>query len=150
VTNLKGTYALVLALDRETVITVGKLVTFSFHPGYYIYIGSALGGVLPRVRRHIRRDKKLHWHIDYLTREAGVVEVWYLFSEERLECSWYQTVSHMPQACVPVAGFGSSGCRCHSHLVHFSSMPSFEVFRQLLGQQGSDLQKMCVNRENSA
>ena len=118
---MKGTYALVLALDEPSVITVGKLTTFTFPPGYYVYLGSALGGLYGRVRRHVRGGKRAHWHIDYLRRQARVVEVWYIVAEDRLECDWYQAAAAMPKALVPVAGFGSSGCRCRSHLVHFPS-----------------------------
>ena len=148
--NVKGTYALVLALDKETIITVGKLTTFSFPAGYYLYVGSALGGLFSRVRRHIRGGGKLHWHIDYLRREAKAVEVWYLVSEERLECSWHQAAAGMPQAQVLVAGFGSTGCGCESHLTYFASTPSFEAFRHRLGQRGLDLRKMSVESEELA
>ncbi len=147
-TCVKGTYALILALDREAAITVGKLTTFSFPAGYYIYAGSALGGLLPRVRRHIRGDNRLYWHIDYLRREARVVEVWYRVSQERLECIWAQAAADMPRARVPVAGFGSSDCGCVSHLVYFPAAPSFEEFCRLLGDGGVDLRRMSVGLGN--
>lgn len=140
--NPNGTYVLVLALDKETTVTVGKFTTSTFPPGYYLYVGSAQGGLFPRVKRHIHGGKKLHWHVDYLRREARVIDVWYLLSDERLECSWYRAVAGMPQAQVPVAGFGSSGCTCHSHLVYFPSTPSFEVFRRCLGEKALDLIKV--------
>lgn len=148
--NVRGTYALVLALDKETAITVGKLASFSFPPGYYLYVGSAQGGLFSRVRRHIRGGKKLHWHIDYLRQEAKVVEVWYLVSDERLECRWHQAAAAMPQAQVPLAGFGSSGCGCHSHLLYFASTLSFEAFRRQLGEKGLDLRKMSPEPEELA
>ena len=139
--NVRGTYALLLVLDKETAITVGKLANFSFPPGYYVYVGSALGELFFRVRRHIQGGKKLHWHIDYLRQEAEVVEVWYLVSDERLECRWYQAAAAMPQAQVLLAGFGSSGCGCQSHLLYFASMPSEEAFRRQLGEKGLNLRK---------
>jgi len=145
VSNDKGTYILVLALDKETRISVGKLTSYSFPPGYYLYVGSALGGLNSRIGRHIRGGRKLHWHIDYLRRRAGVIEVWYLVSEERLECSWYRAASRLPQARTPVAGFGSSGCGCDSHLLHFISLPSMETFRRVIGEQGKRLQRMTVD-----
>ena len=148
--TIRGTYALVLALDKETAITVGKLASFSFPPGYYLYVGSAQGGLFSRVRRHIRGGKKLHWHIDYLRQEAEVVEVWYLVSDERLECRWYQAAAAMPQAQVLLTGFGSSGCGCHSHLLYFASTPSFEAFRRQLGEKGLDLRKMSPGSEELA
>ena len=145
--TIRGTYALLLVLDKETSITVGKLANFSFPPGYYLYVGSALGGLFSRVGRHMRGGKKLHWHIDYLRHEAEVVEVWYLDSDERLECRWYQAASAMPQAQVLLAGFGSTGCGCQSHLVYFASTPSFEAFRRQLGEKGLDLRRMPPGSE---
>ena len=120
---------MILSLKKETPIAVGKLATCSFPSGYYLYAGSALGGLYPRVRRHIEGGNRLHWHVDYLRRKADVVEVWYLLSDERLECDWYRAAANMPQARMVIAGFGSSGCNCDSHLVHFPSMPSLEDFR---------------------
>ena len=143
--NVKGTYALVLTLDKETTISVGKLTSFSFPAGYYLYVGSALGGLFPRVRRHIQGGGKMYWHIDYLRQKAEVVEVWYMVSDKRLECSWYEAAADMPEAQVPVAGFGSSGCGCYSHLLYFRSMPSFEAFRHRLGKKSSDLNRMPPN-----
>jgi Uri superfamily endonuclease len=33
-------------------------------------------------------------------------------------------------ASVPIAGFGSSDCRCKTHLFFFRRRPSFKEFRQ--------------------
>jgi Uri superfamily endonuclease len=90
----------------------------------------------------MRGGKKLHWHIDYLRRNARAVEVWYLVSGERLECDWYRAAVGMPDAEVLVDGFGSSGCKCRSHLVYFESKPSLSDFRKNLGKQGADLKRM--------
>jgi Uri superfamily endonuclease len=149
VSKAKGTYALLLELNREATVAVGRLTTYSFPAGYYLYIGSALGGLFPRIERHIRGGKKLHWHIDYLRREARVVEVWYLVSEERLECDWYQAAADMPGASILVDGFGSSGCKCRSHLVFFKSMPSLANFRSKLGKQGAGLKRVRLEPQAS-
>jgi Uri superfamily endonuclease len=143
----RGSYALVLALDSGTDIAVGGLGSRYFPPGYYVYVGSALGGLFSRVRRHVRGGGRTHWHIDYLRRHAGVAEVWYLVSDTRWECAWYRAVSTMPRARVPVAGFGSSGCGCPSHLAHFASAPSFEDFRRRLGDRGLGLRRLTPEAE---
>lgn len=137
--NKKGTYALILALDKDAPIAVGKLGVFSFPAGYYLYVGSGLNGLFSRISRHVRGVKKIHWHIDYLMQKARATEVWYIVSEHRLECVWAQAAANMPRALVAIAGFGSSDCNCHSHLVYFSSKPSFETFCRILGDKGSDL-----------
>lgn len=139
--NEKGTYVLILTLDKEAAIAVGKLGMFSFPAGYYLYIGSALGGLFARVRRHIQGGKKIHWHIDYLRQKAKVVEIWYMVSEGSLECSWSQAAANLPEAQSLPVGFGSSECSCRSHLLYFNSKPSFETFRHLLGVRGNYLVK---------
>ena len=137
---------MLIRLDKQEKITVGKLGTFNFPAGYYLYMGSALGpgGLRARLARH-RRDsesasqsnsgqtgKKLHWHIDYLLQQAQLVEVWSVASEERLECKWGEVARRLSGAQVPVRGFGSSDCRCPAHLIFFSARPSRARFEQAL------------------
>jgi Uri superfamily endonuclease len=141
-----GTYALLLKLDKQERITVGKLGTFDFTEGYYLYVGSALGpgGLRARLARHQRGSKspsksnssqtgkKLHWHIDYLLQRARLIEVWSVASEERLECQWGEVTRALSGAQVPVRGFGSSDCRCPAHLIYFSVRPNCAQFVQAL------------------
>ncbi len=124
-----GTYALVLFLKESCRLQVGKLGRLGFLPGYYVYTGSALGGLAGRLKRHLRPEKRLHWHIDYLLQAASVKEVWYTCSQERLECAWNGIVSGLPGAEPALKGFGSSDCRCYSHLTFFACKPSFSLFK---------------------
>jgi len=61
----RGTYALLLELDQQTVITVGRLGTCSFPAGSYVYVGSALGsgGLSARLAHHRRPVKRFHYSI---------------------------------------------------------------------------------------
>jgi len=141
-----GTYALLVKLDKQERITIGKLGTFNFPAGYYLYVGSALGpgGLRARLARHLhsresssrskpgQTGQKLHWHIDYLLQRAQLVEVWSVASAERLECKWGQVARRLSGAQVPVQGFGSSDCRCPAHLIYFSARPSRQRFEQTL------------------
>ena len=71
--EMKGTYALVLQLERQEEIAIGKLGTFTFPAGYYLYVGSALGpgGLEARLARHRpstssghrRRDQNLNLNV---------------------------------------------------------------------------------------
>ena len=137
----KGTYALLLAIEKEVPIAVGRLGTFTFPRGYYLYLGSAQGGLDARVKRHLRREKRLRWHIDYLLEHAEVVEVWYAQGDESQECLWCRIAQEMPQAEIPALGFGSSDCRCPSHLIYFSFLPSFHSFQRKLGAKGTGLKR---------
>ncbi|OIP01719.1 MAG: hypothetical protein AUJ96_17175 [Armatimonadetes bacterium CG2_30_66_41] len=113
-----GTYQLHLCLDQPATIEVGRLGTFDFAAGRYVYTGSALGGLEARVNRHLRADKKLRWHIDYLLAHARITRVRRFPSPDRLECALNAHVLGRRGARVPVIGFGSSDCRCSSHLVY--------------------------------
>ena len=126
---MKGSYVLVIDLEQDTRLTVGRLGTFDFPAGRYLYLGSALNGLEGRVRRHLRRDKKLHWHVDYLTTAADVSEVWWAISEERLECRWAEAaLARGGQVVAP--GFGSSDCRCPTHLVYVGAGEKLGLVRE--------------------
>ena len=116
----RGSYVLLLAMERSMRLTVGKLGTFDFPLGYYLYFGSALGGIEARVRRHLSGNGKHHWHIDFLADEAPVVDVWSAAGPGRLECIWARTAMALPETTIPAAGFGSSDCSCRAHLVHLT------------------------------
>lgn len=114
----KGAYQLHLRLDKNARIKIGKLGTFLFPAGRYVYTGSALNGLENRLRRHFRKRKKLRWHIDYLLRHARIESVSVVESNERIECELNRKVLNLPSARVIVKGFGSSDCRCPAHLVY--------------------------------
>ncbi len=108
-----GSYVLLTSLDRERTITVGALGERTFAAGAYAYVGSAMGGLDARIARHLRADKRLHWHIDYLLAHARVIEVVRVASAERLEC---RIAAALAERLEPVRGFGCSDCACASHL----------------------------------
>jgi len=115
----KGVYQLHLRLDKPKRIRVGKLGVFTFPAGRYIYTGSAMNGLIGRLRRHLKKRKKLHWHIDYLLRHAKIETIFVLETGERVECQLNSLTLSLPNAKVIVKGFGCSDCRCPSHLVYF-------------------------------
>ncbi|MDT7893701.1 MAG: GIY-YIG nuclease family protein [Armatimonadota bacterium] len=116
---IKGVYQLHLRLDKPKRIRVGKLGIFTFPAGRYIYTGSAMNGLIGRLRRHLKKRKKLHWHIDYLLRHAKIETIFVLETGERVECQLNSLTLSLPNAKVIVKGFGCSDCRCPSHLVYF-------------------------------
>lgn len=112
---MKGSYILFIELPEERQISVGKLGSHTFHRGFYAYVGSALNGLESRTARHLRKKKNFHWHIDYLLEEALIHEIAFSESEEGAECIFAQTLSREFDA---VPGFGSSDCKCCSHLYY--------------------------------
>ena len=121
---MSGAYQLLIRLRRGRRIKVGRLGEFFFPSGWYVYTGSALGGLEARVRRHLSRPRRKRWHIDYLLEVANSVEAFLYPSAERIECHLNMAVLSLPGAEVPVPGFGSSDCRrCPAHLAYFRSRP---------------------------
>lgn len=111
----KGTYVLAVTLGSPADIRVGALGILHFDPGLYIYVGSAMGGLDQRLSRHLRRDKTLRWHIDYLTSAADSAEAFESYPDFISECE----LARMAEASgmVPAAkGFGCSDCSCPTHL----------------------------------
>ena len=125
----KGTYILFLHLDTDTSIRVGKLGTFDFSAEWYAYIGSAFGrgGLRGRLKHHLRPVNKPHWHIDYLRQYAPVRETWTIVSEIVYEHRLAELLLDIPQATIPVVGFGASDCRCDTHLLKFLTMIHCDV-----------------------
>ena len=110
---MKGSYVLLIELPEEQTITIGSLKAIYFPRGYYAYVGSAMGGFKSRLNRHLKSNKKPHWHIDYLLKRASISEIILCETKDRVECAVAQALSHQFD---PIPGFGSSDCKCHSHL----------------------------------
>lgn len=140
----KGTYALLIQLKNGTALAVGRLGEFYLPQGYYMYCGSALGGLEARIKRHLRRDKQLHWHIDYLLQYAEVVDVWCIISNQRLECVLCDEARQLFDSVDIALGFGSSDCHCPSHLLYFNTKPSFELFKKRLRSGGFTLDRRGI------
>lgn len=121
-----GLYQLVIALRKARVIKVGRSGRFSFPKGYYVYTGSAKRGLESRIARHLRRKKKVRWHVDYLLRYGRVVEV-RRYSGATAECKLNRRVEGLPDSVVVAPRFGSSDCKCSTHLFYFERNPAREL-----------------------
>lgn len=133
-----GTYALILTLPSLHTLTIGKLGTFCFPAGHYLYTGSALGpgGLAARLARHCRIDKKKHWHIDYLRSVGRLEQVWSWIGAEPAECQWAAAALRLPGAKIPAPRFGASDCRCPAHLFHYPQRPDPRAFAQAVSPGG--------------
>lgn len=112
---MRGTYVLLIHVPYQVRLSVGELGNLELKAGYYAYIGSALGGLEKRVERHLAGDKKIHWHIDYLLTKGRVIDVVQGETKERKECA---IAGELAKHLASVAGFGSSDCKCESHLFY--------------------------------
>jgi sugar fermentation stimulation protein A len=137
VSPAKGTYILLIEMPRGVRMKVGALGVLEFPRGFYAYCGSAMGGLRARINRHLRREKKVRWHVDYLLKKGSVRKVLSAETNERLEC---QLAAGLCDAFNIYPGFGSNDCRCPSHLFPSEELSALqekatEVFRGLL-QEG--------------
>ena len=123
----KGAYQLLLHLPAPQTIRIGRLGTFDFPAGYYVYTGSAMNGLEARVARHLSNRKKFHWHVDYLLERCSVMRYAIRESSTKQECELNSKMLEMDGARVPVRGFGSSDCRCAAHLVYFEMEPELSI-----------------------
>lgn len=128
--NLTGTYVLLLQLLINKTITIGKLGTFDFPAGWYAYVGSAFGpgGLLGRIKHHLRPPEKPHWHIDYLRQEAMLKEIWLSPDTERREEDWVELLIDIPGTMAFIEGFGASDTDQETHLFYFDVRPLLEDF----------------------
>lgn len=111
----RGTYALLLRFDSRRTIRVGALGELDFEPGLYCYIGSAMGGLDSRLERHLSSEKRMRWHIDYLTVCADGMEAWESHPDPVAECDLASEAARC--GMIPVhKGFGCYDCRCATHL----------------------------------
>jgi sugar fermentation stimulation protein A len=110
----RGSYFLVLELKRDRSLSVGGLGRVRFRKGFYVYVGSAMKNLSKRMERHRRLLKKQFWHIDFLRPAARFHAALAVRSSSRLECDLARAVADLSEWDIP--GFGSSDCRCASHL----------------------------------
>ncbi|MFX0023479.1 MAG: DUF123 domain-containing protein [Candidatus Hermodarchaeota archaeon] len=129
---MKGSYFLVIFVEKDIQILVGALGKISFNKGFYFYVGSAMGEygsstLLNRVKRHFlsKNEKKIHWHIDYLLTDpqSFIIKTYLIPSKCSLECI---IAGEFSEICDnSIKNFGSSDCECTSHLFYFKNLDCF-------------------------
>ncbi len=126
---MKGSYVLLIRLDRDRNIEIGALHFRYFPEGYYCYVGSAMGpgGIEARIERHMREKKKIRWHIDYFLKYAKIEKAY--FSEEAGEIEIARIFSRHFEG---ISGFGASDSPLDSHLF-FGEKGEFEAIIAHLG-----------------
>ncbi len=131
----KGIYTLIVFLSNDTQLKVGKLGIQTFPAGYYTYTGSALGkgssSLKQRVTRHLKKQKRKFWHIDFLLahENATITTIIAVQTSRKLECKMNQYIRERLKTKIPVVDFGASDCKenCKSHLLFFSDIAKEKV-----------------------
>ncbi|HTZ41086.1 MAG TPA: DNA/RNA nuclease SfsA [Syntrophales bacterium] len=116
-----GSYMLVLEMAKGRRIDVGGLGEVLFPKGYYVYTGSARASLTKRIERHVRKRKQFHWHIDTLRDHAGSCKALPVRSSEDLEHDLALALGIFADWTIP--RFGSSDCKCPTHLFGFREDP---------------------------
>jgi len=115
---MDGVYLLLIWVRKKRLIRIGNLGPLAFKRGLYFYVGRALGGLKTRINRHLKKRKKRFWHIDYLLEYSEILGIIYLpTSCKKNEC---KIASQMARKFKFVKNFGSSDCKCGSHLFFVS------------------------------
>lgn len=124
-------------LEEGFTTDVGSLGQVRFQRGVYVYAGSALSGLDPRLTRHARREKKVHWHVDVLTvrAECSVIGAVTFGPGGPSECDIVEALATLPWARVSPPGFGSSDHDCPGHLVDLGERPEM-VERAVMALEG--------------
>lgn len=112
---MKGSYIIIIELKENKKIQIGKLGNIFFKKSFYFYVGSALNGLEQRIQRHLKKDKKTHWHIDYLLQNAKIINVFYKQNNKKEECD---IAKKLDKKLSSIPSFGCSDCKCDSHLFY--------------------------------
>ena len=116
---MKGCYCLIIYVRKYSKIKIGKLGYLEFRRGIYVYIGSAMNSLESRLNRHLRNDKKLHWHVDYLLKHENTKILKIIYNtDKKVECDLSQYMSTRTNS---IRDFGCSDCDCESHLYYFKN-----------------------------
>jgi Uri superfamily endonuclease len=137
---MKGIYILVIEVSRN--FSTHK---FTFEKSFYAYVGSAQNSLEKRIARHLQKEKKLRWHIDWLlsSKFAKVKEIWVKEASRKEECKIAKILEEHFEC---VKNFGCSDCKCKSHLFRISE---WQFLFQHLGFKPIDahvLIKPCIGQ----
>ncbi len=149
----KGNYTLIIFLNAPIYLKMARHGRVKLDKGYYAYTGSALGhgavSLRRRVARHFRKEKKKHWHIDYLlaNNTARITAVVAAPSMDNKECEISSLIRNIEGATVPITGFGASDCKhsCRSHLIRLVENNNLEkvtdAYKHVVGESQLQIYK---------
>ncbi len=126
--HMKGSYILFIHLPTGKEIRIGKKGKIYFPADWYVYIGSALNSLTGRINRHLKKEKNLHWHIDYLLQHASIETIFFKQSSTHEECT---LATQFLKNSEPINGFGCSDCRCQSHLFHGPKQQLHQIIHKM-------------------
>jgi len=129
----EATYILVINVSKNLKIRVGRLGEVSFKEGDYLYFGSAKGCLERRLQRHLRKEKRIFWHIDYLleNQKVKILQIWTM--DKKVECQTAEVFYQNSTTKIIKKGFGSSDCKCLTHLFFVKNKKQIESILKKIG-----------------
>jgi len=134
-----GCYQLVLRLEQVISLEVGALCKLNLSKGYYLYTGRHRKALWRRIERHLQKDKRVYWHIDYFTTHpAFQLKHLIIYPETDAECKINQEFQHFFNARLLYPGLGSGDCKnkCGAHMQFMQNLPGKAINQWLLTQSG--------------
>ena len=135
--SLKGIYVLIIHLENNITVNIGALGKITFKKGLYAYVGSAQKNLEQRVQRHLRKEKKKFWHIDYLL-ESGAVRIVKVLHKQAGKAEECRLAKNLSLTSEPVIGFGCSDCHCKSHLFRVVDTNFLQESMQVLNTESAN------------
>jgi sugar fermentation stimulation protein A len=122
-----GAYAVIYYLKEGNKIAVPRFGEYFLRKGWYVYSGSAKKNMIHRVSRHIRKEKKLKWHIDYFSVLDNVIPKEIFLFEHRNECEINRLFKEAGGGII-IDNFGATDCKnkCGTHFLYFKKLPKLE------------------------
>jgi len=119
-----GSYSIIYFLEKKIKVFIPRFGTKEFTAGFYVYSGSGKKNLLKRVERHLKKEKKLKWHIDYFSSQRFVTPKEIFLFKDKTECEnnlFFKRIGGV----IVIPGFGSSDCKnkCGTHFLYFNKMP---------------------------
>jgi Uri superfamily endonuclease len=121
---MREIYILIITIQKNIAIKVSALGKIDFKKGRYAYVGSAQNNLKKRIQKLLSKNRKKKQHIDYLLMNpyVKVENIHYKKAKKDEECKIAQVFSSVEE---PINGFGSSDCKCYSHLFRLRSINYF-------------------------
>jgi sugar fermentation stimulation protein A len=118
----KGSYLLIFANNQPFKKIIGSLGEREFKKGYYVYVGSAMQALDKRIKRHLRKSKKVRWHLDYIS--PGCMKIDKVYPIRRRDRIEEALARGLLEICDDyVIDFGASDSGLPSHFFYFSNRP---------------------------
>ncbi len=130
-----GIYVLELFVANGFNLHHNSLGQLLIPKGYYYYVGSAQKNLTQRIERHLKKYKKQHWHIDYLTCDKNItIKNVYLVRDysKKYECTLVNDLISKYGLHATIKGFGNTDCNsCESHLLFSKKQLAYSQFCSL-------------------